>query len=87
MILPTKRIGTSRSLLGVGAALLGLLDEPKTVSRLWDEFKKAPRVSSDGRAPSFESVVLGLDLLFAMKAIEYGHGRISRARASGEATP
>ena len=69
--------------MGVGAELLRLLGEPKTVSRLWDDFKKAPlRLAGP---PSFESVVLALDLLFALGALEYQEGRLSRTRPSGEA--
>ncbi len=39
MILPTKGIQADRALLAVGADILRLLDEPKTVSRLWDEMR------------------------------------------------
>lgn len=78
MILPTKRISAARSLLGIGAELLRLLEEPKTVSRLWDDFKKAP-IALDV-SPDFESVVLALDLLFALGAIDYRQGRISRGQ-------
>jgi hypothetical protein len=37
MILPTKRLGIERAMLTVGAEILELLTEPKTVSRLWEE--------------------------------------------------
>ena len=39
MILPTKHLREDQALIAVGAELLGLLDEPKTVSRLWDELR------------------------------------------------
>ena len=78
MILPTKRIGANRSLLGVGGEILRLLNEPKTVSRLWDDYKKATHVFGP---PNFEAVVLGLDLLFAIGALEYSQGRIVRTEA------
>ncbi|WP_372743783.1 ABC-three component system middle component 6 [Nostoc sp. C052] len=35
MILPTKHISTSHSLLGVGATILEQLYQPRTVSSLW----------------------------------------------------
>lgn len=40
MILPTKHLRDDRALIVIGAELLKLLDEPKTVSRLWDELKR-----------------------------------------------
>jgi hypothetical protein len=83
VILPTKRISAGRSLLGVGAELLLLLDEPKTISRLWDDFKREPLRRAS--PPSFESVVLALDLLFALGALEHHQGRLTRTRRRGEA--
>lgn len=41
MILPTKHLREDQALIAVGAELLGLLDEPKTVSRLWEEIRRA----------------------------------------------
>ncbi len=38
MILPTKKLKPENSIVYLGAVVLGLLDEPKTVSRVWDEF-------------------------------------------------
>lgn len=40
MILPTKHLREDRALITVGAELLKLLDEPKTVSHLWDEVRR-----------------------------------------------
>lgn len=39
MILPTKGISPSKALLSIGAGILRELDEPKTVSRLWCDFR------------------------------------------------
>ena len=39
MILPTKHSGYDRSLLVMGAKVIQILIEPKTVSRIWDEIK------------------------------------------------
>lgn len=46
MILPTKRLSQDRSLLYVGAEILQLVDEPKTVSRLWRELQSARSAQS-----------------------------------------
>jgi len=68
MILPAKHLPTERSLLGIGACLLALIKEPRTVSSLWDEFKKS--AIGKPRDVPFDWFVLALNLLFMMKAIE-----------------
>lgn len=50
MILPTKRLSQDRSLLYVGGEILRLVNEPKTVSRLWQELQSA-RSAQSGLAP------------------------------------
>jgi len=79
MILPTKHLPQERALLAVGADILRLLSEPKTVSRLWDEIKKA-RASHPRYSPlTYDWFVLALDLLFTVKAIDIERGRIRKA--------
>ena len=76
MILPTKHLPEYRSLLGVGGTLLALLAEREaTVSALWDTFRESRR--ENGQV-SFDWFVLGLDLLYAIKAIELDRGVIRR---------
>lgn len=77
MILPTKRLREDRALIGIGAEILRLLDERKTVSRLWDEFKRS-RTDGAGTA-SFDWFVLALDLLFMMGAVTLERGLMRRA--------
>ena len=80
MILPTKRLGEDRALLSVGCDILRLLDEPKTVSRLWTDVK-ADRVARGGSAVvTFDWFILALDLLFALSAVEFERGRVSRTQ-------
>lgn len=74
MILPTKHMRTRRTLLGIGAEVIALLDEPKTVSRIWSELK-ASRGVHDLRL-SFDWFVLALDLLFSIGAVELSRGRL-----------
>jgi hypothetical protein len=79
MILPTKHLDESRSLLGVGGTILALLAEREaTVSSLWDAFCEARR---DSGTVSFDWFILGLDLLYALDAIELDRG-VLRRRAS-----
>lgn len=76
MILPTKRLREDRALIGIGAEILRLLDERKTVSRLWDEFKRN-RTDAVGRS-TFDWFVLALDLLFMIGAITLERGLVRR---------
>lgn len=80
MILPTKHLPESHSLIGVGGTILALLGErDATVSNLWDEFRVARKES--GRV-SFDWFVLGLDLLFALGTIEMDRGVLRRKEAA-----
>jgi hypothetical protein len=38
MILPSKHLTTERSLLAIGADILSLLKEPKSVSKIWLDY-------------------------------------------------
>lgn len=78
MILPTKRLSQDRSLLYVGAEILRLVDEPKTVSRLWQELQ-SERSAQSGLAPlTYDWFILALDLLFLINAIRVERGRIEK---------
>ena len=78
MILPTKRLGVERAMLTVGAEILALLTEPKTVSRLWDELGRMMSERSSTRVLNYDWFVLTLDLLYMLGALEMDHGRIRR---------
>ncbi|MBP7588916.1 MAG: ABC-three component system middle component 6 [Rhizobiaceae bacterium] len=78
MILPTKRIREDRSLVGIGGDVLRLLDEQKTVSRLWDEFRRGR--ADVGSKATFDWFVLALDLLFMMGIVTVERGLVRRAR-------
>ena len=72
MILPTKHLSTSKSLLGVGAVLLRYLARPVTISTLWSKTKDLPEVVT------FKRFVLTLDLLYMLGAIEFHDGLLRR---------
>lgn len=61
-------------MLGVGAVLLPMLEEPKTVSGLWEAYR-------DQNGVSFDWFILSLDLLFAVGAITFNKGLIARKLA------
>ena len=73
-LLPNKHVSTGRSLIGIGALVLGQLETPSTVSALWDRVKSKPEIGS------FRTFVLTLDYLYAIAAINYERGLLSRAR-------
>lgn len=69
MILPTKHIRISESLLGLGGYLLTLLKRPMSIDELWAEYEK----SNNKKFPayhSFDNLILSLDLLYLMGIIE-----------------
>lgn len=72
MILPTKHIDPFDSLLGIGAIILNQLSAAKTVTQLWDEMRGLVQIAT------FERLVLGLDLLYAMGLVELDGGVIRR---------
>lgn len=72
MILPTKHIQTKRSLIGMGAEILTMVDKPYNVSSLWYKAKKLPEVRT------FETFVTVLDFLFVLGAIGLEDGFINK---------
>lgn len=79
MILPSKHLPQDRALLTVGARILQRLNQPRTVSSLWEEL---PRKDGMARDPAFhlsyDGFVLALDLLFLVGAVELREGLLSR---------
>ena len=74
MILPTKHIKLSNSLLNLGAILLKRIDGTQTVSLLWDKSRVLPEIKT------FERFTLGLDLLYALNLIDFKDGLIMRIK-------
>jgi hypothetical protein len=79
MILPTKGLRPERAILTIGAEVLGLLTEPKTVSRLWDELGHTMGERSSTRIVGYNWFVLTLDFLYILGTVEMDHGKIRRA--------
>lgn len=73
MILPTKHIPQSEALIGVGATLLRHLQEPLTVSGLWERVRSEPNVGN------FERFVLAANLLFLLGGLKFQDGLLVRA--------
>ncbi|MEU4108045.1 ABC-three component system middle component 6 [Streptomyces sp. NPDC027717] len=85
MITPTKGISPDRSLLAVGAQIARVLDMPMTVTQTWSRFR-AERIRLGHHSPvSFQWFVLGLDVLYALGAIELRNDLLAR-RSDNAAT-
>lgn len=80
MILPTKHLPTDRSLIAMGADIVGLLEKPKSVSKLWLEFQQL----NDRRNNrlTFDWFTMAMALLFTLDAIEQRGNRICRREVS-----
>lgn len=72
MILPTKHIQIKRSLVGMGAEILAMVDKPYNVSSLWYKARKLPEIRT------FEIFIITLDFLFTLDAINIKNGFINK---------
>jgi hypothetical protein len=75
MILPGKHLQHDRALLGVGAEILGHLDEERTISELWERVRSARGPA--GTPLSFDWFVLALTFLYTVDAADLANGVIS----------
>lgn len=82
MILPSKHLRQDRALLGIGAELLGMLSEPITVSRLWNDFDARRQMHADGALVTYDWFILALDLLFLVGVVDFSRGRVRRVMRS-----
>ena len=81
MILPSKHISQKRALLTVGSLILESLQQPKTASALWENFRNnngEQQISTS--VLSYDEFVLVLDLLFLIDAIEMEDGLLIRKK-------
>ncbi|MEO9591686.1 ABC-three component system middle component 6 [Rhodopirellula bahusiensis] len=76
MILPTKHLPTERSLIAIGADIVGLLDEPKSVSKLWLDFQKLNEQRN--LRLTFDWFTLAIAMLYAIDAVEQSDHRLLR---------
>jgi hypothetical protein len=80
MILPTKRLSSNRALITIGAIILNLLNRPKSISLLWEDFKKIKSTGSNSCYITYDWFILSLDMLYSMGIIKIDSGRISRLK-------
>ena len=75
MILPSKHISLSESLLGLGGVLLQIIAKRHcTLEYIWQEYSKINNKREIFPAyHSFDNVVLAVDLLFMIGAVNINH--------------
>jgi hypothetical protein len=81
MILPGKHLRQDRALLNIGAEILNHLDEPKTVSELWERVRHDRGGENTTSPLTFDWFILSLNLLFAMSVVDLSGGVVVAARA------
>lgn len=69
MLMPDKHIRFAESLLGLGGFVLDALATPQTVDDLWDAYGKARTAGLNSAPHTFENLVLAVDVLFAVGAV------------------
>ena len=74
MILPSKHISQDQALIGIGAILLKEIDQPQTVTSLWEAVREEDAIGT------FERFVLALDMLHIIGAINLENGLIVRIK-------
>ena len=71
MIMPKKHISLSESYIGFGAIVLEILTLPMTIDDCWEKIQKQYIGKGLITAKhSFDSLILTLDLLFALSIVE-----------------
>ena len=81
MILPSKHLRFSESLLGLGGILLSLINDPKTVDEIWYKYSEINNTKKIFPAyHNFDNVILALNYLFVVGAISIdNNGKIYNA--------
>ncbi|MCF6268646.1 MAG: hypothetical protein L3J41_02950 [Melioribacteraceae bacterium] len=78
MIMPSKHINFSQSLLGFGSYILSKLNTPKTIDDLWKEYQFDLKNELYMASHSFDSLVLTLIFLYGVNTIEEQNGIIKK---------
>ena len=70
-LLPEKHIRLNETALGLGAFVVQQLDEAMTLDQLWEALKELKkRKKSFPERIDFEDLIITIDILYALKAID-----------------
>ena len=75
--MPTKHIKAENALIGVGGEVLALLDQDKTVSRLFHDLQERRR-SNELATIHFDWFLLAVDFLFSIGAVHFDAGLLKK---------
>ena len=79
MIVPTKGVNSNRALITVGGEIIDALDQPMTVSGLWNIVRDKHDQSADAKI-GFDWYVLTLDMLFCLGVVGFDEGGLLKRR-------
>lgn len=78
MVLPSKHVNFSESLLGFGSYLLQKLDRPSSVDELWKAYQVDLKLGYYFSKQSFDNLILTLIFLYGIQAIKEEKGVIHK---------
>ncbi len=78
MLLPSKHITFSQSILGLGYYIVKELDKPKTVDSLWNKYKRDINNNYFHANHNFDELILALLFLYSVNVITEDKGEILR---------
>ncbi len=70
MLLPDKHITLAESIIGLGAFVLGELEEPRSVDRLYERMERAIGTSSLPAYHDYDALVVAILFLYSIGAVE-----------------
>lgn len=71
MLLPTKGVSAERALMTIGSELLEILETPRSISSLWEQYKTQQGGSGVLDHVTFDWFSLALSSLFAINLVEW----------------
>ena len=74
MILPTKHINFSQSLLGLGGYILFQLQSPKSIDELWNKYNIDYKNNVYPAKHSFDNLVMTLIFLYSIGSVTENNG-------------
>ncbi|GAA4635935.1 hypothetical protein GCM10023196_083590 [Actinoallomurus vinaceus] len=78
MLLPSKSVPADQALLAVGAQILVQLEQPGSVSAVWDRLQEWRSAHAVESALPFWWFALALDVLYAIGVVDQRDGELMR---------
>jgi len=78
MILPTKHINFSQSLLGLGSYVLSQLQSPKSIDELWEKYEVDYENKIYLAKHSFDNLIMTLLFLYSIDSVSEKDGMIKK---------